>query len=44
VFRIGPAKQAIKLRFDIVNLFDDKHQFRDGPGIGVGALAALCIV
>jgi outer membrane receptor protein involved in Fe transport len=30
-------EQAIKLRFDIVNLFDERYQLRDGSGIGVGA-------
>ncbi|HUO10140.1 MAG TPA: TonB-dependent receptor [Phycisphaerae bacterium] len=31
------GRQAIKLRFDIVNVFDESYQLRDGSGIGVGA-------
>ena len=30
---LGP----IELRFDVVNLFDDKYEIRDGTGVGVGA-------
>jgi outer membrane receptor protein involved in Fe transport len=30
-------KQAIKVRFDVVNLFDKIYEIRDGSGIGVGA-------
>jgi outer membrane receptor protein involved in Fe transport len=30
------GKQAVKFRFDVVNLFDEKYQLRDGSGIGVG--------
>jgi outer membrane receptor protein involved in Fe transport len=29
--------QAVKIRFDIVNLLDEKYELRDGSGIGVGA-------
>jgi hypothetical protein len=31
------AKTAVKIRFDVVNLFDKVYQLRDGSGIGVGA-------
>ncbi len=31
--KIGP----LKLRFDIVNLFDESYQLRSGTGVGVGA-------
>jgi hypothetical protein len=31
------AKTAIKIRFDVVNLFDKIYQLRSGSGIGVGA-------
>lgn len=31
------GKQAIKVRFDVVNFFDKIYQLRDGSGIGVGA-------
>jgi outer membrane receptor protein involved in Fe transport len=31
------GRQAIKLRFDVVNVFDESYQLRDGSGIGVGA-------
>jgi outer membrane receptor protein involved in Fe transport len=31
------GRQAIKIRFDVVNLFDKIYELRDGSGIGVGA-------
>ena len=31
------GKQVIKVRFDVVNLFDKVYEIRDGSGIGVGA-------
>ncbi len=31
------AKNTVHLRFDIVNLLDEKYELRDGSGIGVGA-------
>jgi TonB dependent receptor len=31
------GRQAIKVRFDVVNLFDKVYEIRDGSGIGVGA-------
>ena len=31
------GKKAIKVRFDVVNLFDKIYEIRDGSGIGVGA-------
>jgi hypothetical protein len=31
------GKQAIKVRFDVLNLFDKIYELRDGSGIGVGA-------
>jgi hypothetical protein len=30
-------KTALKIRFDVVNLFDKVYELRDGSGIGVGA-------
>jgi hypothetical protein len=30
-------KTALKMRFDVVNLFDKTYELRDGSGIGVGA-------
>ncbi len=33
----GWGRNAIRLRVDVVNLFDEKYQIRDGTGIGVGA-------
>jgi hypothetical protein len=30
-------REVVKLRFDIVNLFDDNYQIRSGTGIGVAA-------
>jgi hypothetical protein len=30
-------KTAVKIRFDVVNLFDKIYELRDGSGIGVGA-------
>lgn len=35
-FRDG-ALSGVSLRFDIINLFDEKYLIRDGSGIGVGA-------
>ncbi len=38
IFRLGgPNANRIRLRFDVVNVFDQKYQIRDGSGIGVGA-------
>lgn len=34
--KIG-GKKAFKVRFDVVNLFDQVYELRDGSGIGVGA-------
>ncbi|MGH8094787.1 MAG: TonB-dependent receptor [Chthoniobacterales bacterium] len=31
------GKRAIRVRFDVVNLFDKIYELRDGSGIGVGA-------
>jgi hypothetical protein len=31
------AKTALKIRFDVVNIFDKIYELRDGSGIGVGA-------
>ena len=31
------AWKPITVRFDVINLFDDKYEIRDGTGIGVGA-------
>ena len=32
-----PQIGNFKIRFDIVNLFDEIYELRDGSGIGVGA-------
>jgi outer membrane receptor for ferrienterochelin and colicin len=32
-----PNKNQIQVRFDIVNLFDQAYELRDGTGVGVGA-------
>ena len=31
------AKTAIKLRIDVVNVFDEEYQIRSGSGLGVAA-------
>jgi outer membrane receptor protein involved in Fe transport len=33
----GIQGNTVKFRLDVVNLFDEKYQIRDGSGIGVGA-------
>lgn len=35
-FDLGAGKPTT-LRFDVINLFDDKYEIRDGTGVGVGA-------
>jgi outer membrane receptor protein involved in Fe transport len=38
IFRLaGPAKNFVKFRFDVLNLFDESYQLRDGSGLGVAA-------
>jgi outer membrane receptor protein involved in Fe transport len=38
VFHLGgPEGNALRLRFDVINVFDLTYQIRDGSGIGVGA-------
>jgi outer membrane receptor protein involved in Fe transport len=32
-----PVAGPITLRFDVINLFDDAYEIRDGSGVGVGA-------
>ena len=32
-----PAVGALAVRFDVINLFDEKYEIRDGTGVGVGA-------
>ena len=32
-----PYAGALDLRFDIINLFDEYYEIRDGTGVGVGA-------
>ena len=32
-----PAAGHVTLRFDVINLFDDAYEIRDGTGVGVGA-------
>jgi outer membrane receptor protein involved in Fe transport len=37
-FRLGgPGRELVTLRFDILNVFDQVYELRDGSGIGVGA-------
>ena len=43
-FNLGVSREFVtgefgklKARFDVVNLFDEKYEIRDGTGIGVGA-------
>lgn len=33
----GPRNSAVTLRFDVINVFDQVYQLRNGTGIGVGA-------
>lgn len=33
----GPGGNAVKFRVDLLNVFDEKYELRDGSGIGVGA-------
>jgi outer membrane receptor protein involved in Fe transport len=33
----GSNKDVVKLRFDVINVFDQSYELRDGSGIGVGA-------
>ena len=33
----GPTGNVVKFRVDVVNVFDEKYELRDGSGIGVGA-------
>jgi outer membrane receptor protein involved in Fe transport len=33
----GPGQNAVKFRFDIINLFDQSYQLRNGTGLGVNA-------
>src|SRR5437660_3869753 len=35
--KIPQVRGSFKIRFDIVNLFDEVYELRDGSGIGVGA-------
>jgi outer membrane receptor protein involved in Fe transport len=38
IFRLaGPERDFVKLRFDVLNLFDESYQLRDGSGLGVEA-------
>ncbi|MDE1146745.1 MAG: TonB-dependent receptor [Azospirillaceae bacterium] len=32
-----PTVGAMDVRFDVINLFDEKYEIRDGTGVGVGA-------
>lgn len=36
VFALGEAGE-LTARFDVINLFDEKYEIRDGTGVGVGA-------
>lgn len=35
-FELGTGK-PVTVRFDVINLFDEKYEIRDGTGVGVGA-------
>jgi outer membrane receptor protein involved in Fe transport len=35
-FAVG-GMDGVTARFDVINLFDDKYEIRDGSGVGVGA-------
>ncbi len=35
-FETGPL-QGVEARFDVINLFDERYEIRDGSGVGVGA-------
>ena len=35
--KIPNVPGSFKIRFDVVNLFDEIYELRDGSGIGVGA-------
>jgi outer membrane receptor protein involved in Fe transport len=37
VFHIANSRDLVKLRFDIINVFDEAYQIRSGSGVGVGA-------
>jgi outer membrane receptor protein involved in Fe transport len=37
MWRNGPGGHAMRFRVDVVNVFDEKYEIRDGSGIGVGA-------
>jgi outer membrane receptor protein involved in Fe transport len=37
IWRSGPGGHPMRFRVDVVNLFDEKYELRDGSGIGVGA-------
>ena len=37
IFRNAAGKNDVKFRVDVVNVFDEKYEIRDGSGIGVGA-------
>jgi len=32
-----PGAGSFKARFDVINLFDEKYEIRNGTGVGVGA-------
>jgi outer membrane receptor protein involved in Fe transport len=34
-YRVAP--HGLEVRFDVINLFDEKYEIRDGSGVGVGA-------
>jgi outer membrane receptor protein involved in Fe transport len=38
IFRLNAAgKDAVRVRFDVINVFDQSYELRNGSGIGVGA-------
>ncbi len=37
IFHLDDDRHAVRFRVDVVNVFDQKYEIRDGGGIGVGA-------
>jgi outer membrane receptor protein involved in Fe transport len=34
---VSITEKPLTLRFDVINVFDEKYEIRDGTGVGVGA-------
>ena len=37
IFHLASSKDVVKFRIDVINLFDETYQLRDGSGLGVEA-------